>query len=277
MAPRYRIVQLSTCVCGNPDCEIPHGLCHCGCGEKTWIATVTDRKAQYFCGNPVRFVGGHQRRIRPQIEIAEPFKIDGDYCRVIPLPQGFVAIVDEVDYVPLMTWKWQIKVTIYGIYAVRQDGGKYSRRHIYMHRQLLEVPAGFTVDHKNINTLDNRRRNLRPATAHNQVANRNSRRSRWQYKGVRPNGNKFTARIRVNHKDIHLGSYSTVIDAASAYDRAAIRYFGEFARTNFPISDYNLTEHDSTEPADEVHQRGSGSLGPSPVRCEEEAAESSGG
>jgi hypothetical protein len=39
--------------------EIPYGYCHCGCGQKTRIATYTHRTIGYVKGHPMRFVHGH--------------------------------------------------------------------------------------------------------------------------------------------------------------------------------------------------------------------------
>lgn len=39
--------------------ETPSGLCECGCGQKTALATQTYRKRRYFKGYPMPFVQGH--------------------------------------------------------------------------------------------------------------------------------------------------------------------------------------------------------------------------
>ena len=56
------------------------------------------------------------------------------------------------------------------------------------------------------------------------------------YKGVfwRKDSNKWRTGIMFNGKAKHLGCFTDLVEAAQAYDKAALRLFGEFARLNFP-------------------------------------------
>lgn len=77
--------------------------------------------------------------------------------------------------------------------------------------------------------------NCRWATARQQVLNRRlSKANKTGYKGVfwYKRINRFIASINVNRKTHSLGSYDNLEDAAVAYDRAAIKYFGEDAKPN---------------------------------------------
>lgn len=144
----------------------------------------------------------------------------------IPLTQGKFAIVDDVDYERLSKFKWYCHCG----YARRMGDGKA----IHMHREILSPPDGFIIDHANGNRLDNRRENIRICTfaQNTQNAERRSDNSSG-YKGVSWHTNKkWRTQIIVNGKVTHVGMFSNIIDAARAYNEAAIKYYGEFAKLN---------------------------------------------
>lgn len=105
----------------------------------------------------------------------------------------------------------------------------------YLHRLLTDCPDNLYVDHANGNKLDNRRSNLRIVTnSLNQVnrpKQRNSSKRTYSsvYKGVsRTREGKFVARV----KRKHLGTFSTEVAAANAYNYEAIKQFGEYVVLN---------------------------------------------
>lgn len=102
-----------------------------------------------------------------------------------------------------------------------------------MHRAIM----GGLADHKNGDTLDNRRSNLRQATAQQNTWNRaRASNNTSGFKGVCPRKDRGTwlAAIRYNEKLKKLGTFHSKEAAAMAYDRAARALFGEFAALNFP-------------------------------------------
>lgn len=106
------------------------------------------------------------------------------------------------------------------------------------HRVVFFLVYGFWpkyVDHINGNKLDNRPENLRCATNAQNIANSKSRDgSSSKYLGVcwSKNHNKWISSITTNYKTKHLGIFIDEIDAAIAYNKAAVIAHGEFARLN---------------------------------------------
>ncbi len=151
--------------------------------------------------------------------------------KTVPLTLGYEAIVDDDDYASVAAHRWHA-VEIGGtVYAGRKGATR-----VYLHRDIMGISdRKILVDHKNMNGLDCRRSNLRVATKSQNMANRGpARNNKSGLKGVffdKARG-KWQASIGVQCRVYHLGRYHTKELAAAAYDAAAVRFFGEFARTN---------------------------------------------
>jgi hypothetical protein len=156
----------------------------------------------------------------------------------IPLTRGKTAIVDDADYEWLSQWKWCAGVGGSGTkcYAVRHQGtGIKKRKMVLMHRIITNTPDGMECDHINGNSLDNRRENLRICTHMENIRNRPlSKNNTTGYKGVVSRRGRYMVTIRLDYKRIYLGDFDTAEEAACAYDEAAKRYYGVFAKLNFP-------------------------------------------
>lgn len=141
------------------------------------------------------------------------------------------ATVDAGDETRVRQGTWRRSS---GGYAVRSEttGGK--KRTIYLHRLIAEPPAGVVVDHANGIKLDNRRCNLRWASVSQNNANGVDRRRRGSFRGVywhKPS-QKWVAQISVSGRLRHLGLFKSDCEAAAAYNVAAQRAVGLFARLN---------------------------------------------
>lgn len=154
----------------------------------------------------------------------------------ISLSRSKTAIIDDADINLVEGRTWVIVVNGAGNeYAgCRYKSGKHWFTEL-MHRTILGVTTG-NVDHINGNGLDNRRENLRPCTTSQNLANTGLRRdNKTGAKGIWWTGKKWEVRIRYQRRRFYLGTFTSKIGAVNAYNEAAIRLHGEFARVN-PIA-----------------------------------------
>ena len=158
--------------------------------------------------------------------------------RRIYLDEGLWTIVEPQDYYRFAGFKWCVEGNRRKFYAVR--GAKISPDKIKMvslHREIMNPPKGLLVDHRNNNSLDNRRANLRLATHIENLYNRQKTRSKTTSRFIGVSFDKgrerWCAYINDGGKRIWLGSFDNEMAAARTYDEAARKYRGEFARLNF--------------------------------------------
>lgn len=152
----------------------------------------------------------------------------------------FAFVSSDRDYDLAMGYRWTVKEkrrlddSVRGTYAmarIRRSDGRWTT--ITLH-QLITGCTG--IDHRNGYGLDCTRWNLRKATGAQNSHNQGSRAGTSRFKGVswyRWSG-KWRAAIMVNYRKRHLGYFVAEDDAARAYDAAALKLHGEFARLNFP-------------------------------------------
>lgn len=115
---------------------------------------------------------------------------------------------------------------------------KFRGRNHHLHRVLMVLighkVSGLEVDHKNRRKLDNRLYNLRLVTSNQNRFNRDSQKNNSSgFKGVHLNKKlkKFVAYIGKRPR-IHLGTFECPVAAARAYDAAAKKRYGKFAKLN---------------------------------------------
>jgi hypothetical protein len=161
----------------------------------------------------------------------------------VPLTQGKVALISPEDAERIRQHSWHAQKIVntetprkwMPCATVRVDGKKFRLK---LHRFIMGFgPGDPDVDHINANNLDCRRSNLRACTDFENLMNLRKRRdSKSPYKGValRKENGTWHAQIQAHGKIYRLGTYRTPEEAAHAYDDAARRLHGEFARLNFP-------------------------------------------
>ncbi len=200
-----------------------------------------NRADKHYCSNDCRYNGqGLPRRLS--------WVKDGIVH--LEITAGNIVSLDEIDS-DLADLNWQTRKG----YAARKDK---ERRHVYMHRLIVERKLGRPlidmekVDHHNSNKLDNRRDNIDISTSQENGANimkpkRKSanKKATSRYKGVNFDkaSGKWRARITHGYQTTSLRYYESEQEAAIAYDLAAIDYFGNFAKLNFPDKWYALRSH----------------------------------
>jgi hypothetical protein len=156
--------------------------------------------------------------------------------RKIQLSQGKFALVDDEDFEWLNQWKWCVANYRGYFYAVRSFTENGTNKQVKMHGMVLNVsnPRVF-VDHKNLDTLDNRKTNLRKANASQNSANRSAKKKGVsKYLGVAwmKGREKWTVWIKKDGSKKFLGYFKDEKEAANTYNKAAIELHGEFARLN---------------------------------------------
>jgi|ERR1017187_3123406 hypothetical protein len=155
--------------------------------------------------------------------------------RLIPLDKGKFAKVDDEDFERVSKHDWKAVAARNGTanpYAKTWIKGKGQ---LYMHHLVRRRKT--RTDHKDGDSLNNQKYNLRSANAIQNGRNRKIQIHSAPYKGVsffKPTG-RWQGRASKNGNNVHLGYFSTPELAASAYDSYARTHYGEFSRTNQQI------------------------------------------
>jgi len=153
----------------------------------------------------------------------------------IQLTQGKVALVDDEDFDRLKDFHWYARKTgdtFYAAYKIKKNGKSTT---FYMHRVILNAHDEALVDHHDGNGLNNQKINLRLCNHSDNMRNtRIPKNNKSGFKGVswHKKSGKWRSVIKAEGKHKHLGLFTTDIAAAEAYNEAAKKYFGEFARIN---------------------------------------------
>jgi hypothetical protein len=174
----------------------------------------------------------------------------------LTLTKGYVALLDDEDYEKFKGFSWYADDRPYKtgskqVYARRSHCSRATGEHKHwttlLHREIMNAPPRKPIDHINGNSLDCRKENMRFATPSQNQANKpphlvgkgkdGVRQSK--YKGVCLTSTGLKWRAQVHRGGMRVArAFKTEEEAARWYDRNAIAIHGDFARTNFPRSDY---------------------------------------
>lgn len=155
--------------------------------------------------------------------------------KTISLTQGKIALVDDEDYERLSRHKWYAIKSKHTYYAVRNLPRENGKQHgIRMHRVILGLTSPkLQGDHKDHDGLNNQKYNLRICTNLQNSWNKKKHKTNVAgIKGIRFLGKSWEVRICINGEAKAIGLFPSLEQASTAYNAAALNYFGEFAHLN---------------------------------------------
>lgn len=150
----------------------------------------------------------------------------------ILLSSGYETLVSDEDYIKYGSLKWSVGLFGGGKYpyAIRTD---VNNKTIYLHRLIMDAPKCKVVDHKDGDTLNNQRINLRICTQGQNTLNRVAiqKNNTSGHKGVfyRKDRRRWIVVAWKNYKRKQFGSYVSKDEAIARYKTVIGDYFGEFA------------------------------------------------
>ena len=161
--------------------------------------------------------------------------------------QAITIEIDEEDLPLFNKYQWFVILSGDKLYVATNELGGIT----FLHRLIANASPGETVDHKDSNSQNLKRDNLRCCTKHQNAANRKVKANKKDtiYKGVylripKPGKGQPKWEAIINHKGKHslIASFSHTSEgerlAALAYDEVARNIWGEFAYLNFPDESY---------------------------------------
>jgi len=160
-----------------------------------------------------------------------------EWCYFI-IPPGIKVKLDKEDLARVSALSWRAtKGTTGRLRVVTSIRGPKGVRKLTLGRFLMDPPKGKQVYPRRFNDgLDYRKSNLMVCTLKERQRMLPKKRtsSSSQYRGVSFSAKekKWRAGIEVDGRSINLGNYRTEADAARAYNKAALKYFGDGAYQN---------------------------------------------
>lgn len=217
--------------------KVTQWWCKCDCGNEDLVLVSSSN-----------LTNGHTKscgclRIEKSIENGKKLKgksnlknkkynaydLSGEYG-VGYLSSGEEFYFDLEDYELIKNYCWWKNDEGYLIASLNNN------KKIRLSRLIMnESDPSIRIDHKNHNTMNNRKSNLRRATSSENAMN--SELSSANTSGVTgvlldKKYNKWVASIMVNYKSIHLGRFDKFDDAVKARKEAEEKYFGKWSYDN---------------------------------------------
>jgi len=195
-----------------------------------------DRKhvALGFCCNHYWQMREHGKILKKTMFDPNEIIIKGDIAEIILCNQKCQevarAIIDTEDIEKVENYKWAFGA--YHHVTTMIEKNSVGIQNIIMGFKPIKNRI---IDHKDRNPLNNRKSNFRFCTNAENSRNSSLRKTNKSgFKGVswRKDRKRWTARIKLNGKQLWVGTFKDKLKAAKAYNAAAIKYHGEFAGLN---------------------------------------------
>lgn len=199
--------------------KIPGGKWHCvcECGNHSFTTNVN------LLANRTKSCGNCGKNI---------YRDCGDNISVeVTVPNGEKFYIDKEDEPLVKNYKWYISTNL------KANGYKVimTSKRIILAQLLMGFPKYAEVDHIDLNSLNNRKNNLRIVThQQNQINQPLQKNNTSGVSGVSfyPPRSKYRARIKIGQHDLHLGYYLKFEEAVQARNVGMECMFGEFGRYN---------------------------------------------
>ena len=152
----------------------------------------------------------------------------------INLTKEKYSLISDIDFKKINHYKWYAHWggnTFYAVRNFRMKNGK--RKMIMMHRVIMKPPSNKEIDHIDGDGLNNQRNNLRICSHKQNLRNQGIPKNNTSgFKGVvwDKRDRRWRAQIRVNYKNIRLGSFKSKIEAHKEVVKAYKKYHKEFSR-----------------------------------------------
>ena len=216
-------------------------LCKCDCSDETII--VSGRRLReghtQSCGCLRRELSS--KRLKKY----NKYNLSGEYGIGWTTNTNQEFYFDLEDYDKIKDYCWIEHIISGSNYRALETHDSKNKKTIRMHYLIV----GKYYDHINLNTMDNRKENLRIATKNQNAQNHSLRQDNTSgFSGVTWDNRtgKWVAQIDVNKKHIYLGHYESKQDALISRLNAELKYFGlDFAPQRHLFEKYKITNKEN--------------------------------
>lgn len=212
----------------------PQWMCECSCEQHTLFIT----RGAAIKNGQVKSCGCFQKEIHFSVNKKyNKYDLSGEYGIGWTSNTNKEFYFDLEDYDKIKDYCWLEYVSHNGYHSIKTRDYKNNGNFISMHYLF-----GYKwYDHIDKNPFNNRKQNLRPATAQENARNRSiSKRNKSGVTGVYKRGNRWIAAITNNYKTTELGGYINKDDAIIARLQAEAKCFGEFAPQRHLFEQYKI-------------------------------------